>query len=229
MFSIEPLPYSYDALEPAISQRALTIHYEKHHKGYLDKLNAAPEGAISKDATLEDVVRTAEGDVYNNAAQVWNHSFFWEGMKPGGGGRPSGMLLTVIEGAFGSFADFRQSFAEAANDEFGSGWAWLVHDRHGRLQVQRSSDAENPMQRDYTPLLTLDVWEHAYYLDYQNRRNEYVENFIDRLINWDHVSLQLRLPSKEEIASWDEEDRKKEAERWGPLGEDTDGDAKPSS
>ena len=222
-FSTDPLPYGFGSLAPSISERTLVIHYGKHHQGYLRKLNAMTEGKPEARRSLEDLIESAEGDLYNNAAQVWNHNFYWKSMKPGGGGRPEGMLLDVIENAFGAFTDFKQELAEAANGEFGSGWAWLVRDRYGRLRIQKSSDAENPIRHGFEPLLTIDVWEHAYYLDYQNERGRYVERFIDDLIDWDRVASRLQLPSAEEIAGWEEEERRREEERWGLRRGDSDG------
>lgn len=195
MFTLDPLPYAPNALEPFISARTLEFHYGKHHRGYVDKLNEkiASDGPHGRD--LESLVRHSTGDLFNLAAQVWNHSFYWESMKPGGGGEPGEALSIALETAFGSVEDFRREFAEAAKGEFGSGWAWLVRDKYGRLQVQNSSDAENPMQRDYEPILTIDVWEHAYYLDYQNERGRYVTAFLDHLVDWERVADRLQISS----------------------------------
>jgi len=190
-FRIDPLPYDLDALEPHISARTLDLHYGKHHKGYLEKLRKQIEGKPEAERSLEDLIRTTEGEVFNNAAQVWNHSFYWKGMRPGGGGKPGGALGSAIEAAFGSYENFKRTFAEAATGEFGSGWAWLVVERSGRLRVTSSSDAENPLQRNLVPLLTCDVWEHAYYLDHQNDRAAYVQGFIDHLIDWGFVAQNL--------------------------------------
>lgn len=182
---IPKLPYAYDALEPVISSRTLELHFDKHHQGYVTKLEKAIAGTPRAERSLEELIRETDGDVFNNAAQVWNHSFYWQSLKPGGGGEPKGELANAIKSGFGSFAAMRDAFHDAATGEFGSGWAWLVLDRDGRLRVASSSDAENPLQKGHTPLLTIDVWEHAYYLDYQNRRAEYVDGVLDRLINWD--------------------------------------------
>jgi len=192
-FEIPPLPYPKDALEPHLSAETIELHYEKHHKGYLEKLRKSTEGKPEAEQSLEDLIRTAEGNVFNNAAQVWNHSFYWMSLNPDGGGRPDETLLGVLESSFGSFERFRERFSEAANGEFGSGWAWLVKDGTGRMSVCSSSDAENPLQRSFTPLLTLDVWEHAYYVDYRNERARYVEAFLDHLLNWDFVASNLVL------------------------------------
>ena len=190
-FEIPPLPYSRDALAPHIGGETVEFHYEKHHQGYLERLRKLIEGKPEADASLEDLIRTEQGDVFNNAAQVWNHTFYWMSMTPGGGGDPSSDLLERLARSFGSIDAFRREFAEAANGEFGSGWAWLVRDGHGRLSVRKSSDAENPLQRGLQPLLTIDVWEHAYYLDYRNERARYVDAFVDHLINWDFVASNL--------------------------------------
>jgi Fe-Mn family superoxide dismutase len=190
---VPPLPYPKDALAPHVSARTVELHYEKHHKGYLAKVKKILEGKPEADGELEDLIRTAEGTLFDNAAQVWNHTFYWRSMRPRGGGKPEQALLDVLTNAFGSFDEFRQRFAEAANGEFGSGWAWLVKDKHGRLRVQSSTDAENPIREGFVPLLTLDVWEHAYYLDYQNERDRYVERFLDHLVNWDFVTENLGL------------------------------------
>lgn len=186
-FEIPPLPYPKDALEPHLSAETLELHYEKHHKGYLEKLRTGIEGKPEADRSLEDLIRTADGDLFNNAAQVWNHTFYWMSLKPDGGGKPDDELLAVLESSFGTLDRFREQFAEAANGEFGSGWAWLVKDATGRLSVRSSSDAENPLQRNLTPLLTLDVWEHAYYVDYRNARPKYLEALWAK-INWDFVA-----------------------------------------
>jgi Fe-Mn family superoxide dismutase len=190
-FEIVKLPYPKNALEPHLGAETVELHYEKHHRGYLEKLRKQIEGKPEAERSLEDLVRTTSGGVFNNAAQVWNHDFYWQCLAPDGGGEPGGALLEKIRGAFGSVDDFRREFAEAANGEFGSGWAWLVADGRGRLSVRNSSDAENPLQRDLVPLLTLDVWEHAYYLDYRNERARYVDAFLDHLLNWKFVEANL--------------------------------------
>jgi Fe-Mn family superoxide dismutase len=188
---VPELPYPKDALAPHISARTVDVHYEKHHKGYLRKLLAIVRDKPEAQQDLETLIRGSDGNLFNNAAQVWNHTFYWRSMKPGGGGDPTGQLRDLIAQAFGSVGDFKKEFAEAANGEFGSGWAWLVKDANGRLRVLNSSDAENPLQHDQVPLLTLDVWEHAYYLDYQHERDRYVSGFLDHLINWDFVTVNL--------------------------------------
>jgi Fe-Mn family superoxide dismutase len=183
-FDLSPLPYPKEALEPALSARTLQFHYEKHHRGYMNKLEKALSGKPLAQKSLEEIICSVEGSLFNHAAQVWNHDFYWRSMTPNGGGRPSGELAAAIERDFGSLADWKQRFAEAANDEFGSGWAWLVAGPEGRLRVISTSDAENPIRSGSRPLLTLDVWEHAYYLDYQNERDRYVRGYLDSLVNW---------------------------------------------
>jgi Fe-Mn family superoxide dismutase len=190
-FNLPELPYSNDALDPFISPRTVEVHYGKHHRGYLDKLRKAIEDSPDSKKSLEELIRTTEGGIFNCAAQVWNHTFYWRSMRPGGGGKPAGAVLQKLESAYGSYEDFKQRFAEAANAHFGSGWAWLTVNGQGTLEILSTSDAENPIQRDVVPLLTVDVWEHAYYLDYQNERPRYVESFIDKLINWDFVRENL--------------------------------------
>jgi len=192
-FEIDPLPYPKNALAPFIGAETVDLHYEKHHKGYLEKLEKLVRGKPEADESLEDLIRTARGDVFNNAAQVWNHNFYWLSMRPGGGGEPTGELATRIDASFGSYIEFRAQFTEAAVGEFGSGSTWLVQGPSGGLVVCNSNDAENPLQRDLVPLLTLDVWEHAYYLDYRNERARYVEKFLDHLLNWDFVATNLTL------------------------------------
>jgi Fe-Mn family superoxide dismutase len=190
-FEIPPLPYAKDGLEPYVSARTVELHYEKHHKGYLKKLQDLVRGKPEAERSLEELICSADGAVFNNAAQVWNHTFYWQSMKPGGGGRPGGRLRDALEQAFGSFEGFKQGFAEAASGEFGSGWAWLVSDPRGRLRILSTTDAENPLQQGLTPLLTLDVWEHAYYLDYQNERGDYIRGFLDHLLDWSFVAENL--------------------------------------
>jgi len=209
-FEIPPLPYPKDALEPHLSAETLELHYEKHHKGYLSKLQKSIEGKPEADQTLEELIRSSSGDLFNNAAQVWNHSFYWKSLDPEGGGEPGEGLRSVLATSFGSYENFRQQFSEAANGEFGSGWAWLVRNSRGRLSVRSSSDAENPLQRDLVPLLTLDVWEHAYYVDYRNERARYVEGFLDHLLNWDFVASNL---ARAEAASEGQEDIQGEGNR----------------
>jgi Fe-Mn family superoxide dismutase len=183
-FELPPLPYDKSALAPHLSARTLDLHYEKHHRGYLTKLEKAIGGTPRAERSLVDLIRESEGMVFNLAAQVWNHSFYWDSMTPGGGGRPSAEFVHALERDFGSFAGFKQRFSEAASGEFGSGWAWLVMGPRNKLRVISTHDAENPLQTNAVPLLTIDVWEHAYYLDYQNERDRYVSTFLDRVVNW---------------------------------------------
>lgn len=190
--TLSALPYPTKALEPYISARTVEIHYEKHHKGYLKKLEKQTRGRPEADRELEELILTAEGDLFNDAAQVWNHDFYWKSMKPGGGGTPEPTTLAALRETFGSLFGFKKEFADAANSEFGSGWAWLVRTREGRLEVLKSSDAQNPLRDGHLPLLTIDVWEHAYYLDYQNDRSQYVADFLDYLINWEFLAKNLR-------------------------------------
>jgi Fe-Mn family superoxide dismutase len=193
-FQLTKLPYDRDALEPHISARTLDYHYGKHHKGYVDKLNQNVAGTNYEDMVLEDVVRTSfrkkDTSVYNNASQAWNHTFLWDSMKPNGGGRPTGALSGLIDEQFGGLDSFRNEFKESATGQFGSGWTWLVAD-DDTLAIVSTPDADSPLTTDTMPLLTLDVWEHAYYLDYQNSREEYVDAFLENLINWDFAQANL--------------------------------------
>lgn len=190
-FEVAPLPYAKDALEPAISARTLEFHYEKHHKGYMTKLKAAIEGKPEAQKSLEEIVKTSQGGVFNNAAQVYNHTFFWDGMKPDGGGAPSGEVADLLQRDFGGWDSFRQAFIAAGMGQFGSGWAWLVLDG-GKSKIIATPNAENPLTTTAKPLLTADVWEHAYYLDYQNKRDTFLEVFCDKLINWEFVAKNLK-------------------------------------
>lgn len=189
MHTLPPLPYAQNALEPHISQRTLEFHYGKHHQGYLNKLNELTQGTPLATQSLEEIMMATHGDssktaIFNNVAQVWNHTFYWSSMAPNGGGQPSGDLLKQITEAFGSFEQFKVTFKEAAVTQFGSGWAWLVLDKSKTLKIVKTGNAENPLTQGLVPLLTCDVWEHAYYLDYQNRRPDYVGIFLESLVNW---------------------------------------------
>ena len=195
-FELPPLPYDKSALAPYVSARTLELHYEKHHRGYLTKLEKAIRGTPAAEKGLFDIIRESEGAVFNNAAQVWNHTFYWDSMKPRGGGKPSPDFLRVIERDLGSFPEFTQQFSEAAMGEFGSGWAWLVLSNSGKLRVIASHDAENPLQTNAVPLLTLDVWEHAYYVDYQNERDRYISAYLDHLVNWDFAEKNYQRGGK---------------------------------
>jgi len=193
-FALDPLPYPKNALEPHLSAETLEFHYEKHHRGYVKKLEKAIGGTPTAELPLEEIIRTSEGPVFNNAAQIWNHGFYWKCMSPKGGGKPRGDLLQAVERAFGSFDGFRKKFLEVSNAEFGSGWAWLGRSESGDLRVYATDDADNPLICDDTPLLTIDLWEHAYYIDYRNERERYVETFFDHLVAWDFVAENLGRP-----------------------------------
>jgi len=186
-FELPPLPYELDALAPHISQETLEYHYGKHHNAYVTNLNKMVEGTDHAESALEDVIMSADGGMFNNAAQVWNHTFYWNCMRPGGGGAPSGAVGDAVGSAFGSYDKFREQFTEAALTQFGSGWAWLVDDGSG-MSIMKTSNADLPMKHSARALLTVDVWEHAYYIDYRNARPDYVNTFLDHLINWDHVA-----------------------------------------
>jgi len=179
------LPYAKDALEPVISAETLEYHYGKHHQTYVNNLNNMIPGTEYESASLEDIIRKAEGGLFNNAAQVWNHTFYWNCLSPNGGGEPKGALADAIDKAFGSFDDFKAEFQKAGAGNFGSGWTWLVKDGDG-VAIVNTDDAENPLRDGKTPLLTVDVWEHAYYIDYRNARPKYLEE-IWKIINWDFV------------------------------------------
>jgi superoxide dismutase, Fe-Mn family len=188
--TLPELPYPMDALAPHISRETLEYHYGKHHRTYLDKLNGMIEGSEFASASLEDTVRGSSGGMFNNAAQVWNHTFYWHCLSPNGGGKPGGDLAKAIDKAFGSFDEFQQQFSDKAATLFGSGWAWLVKQPDGKLAIAQTSNAETPLTGKNTALLTCDVWEHAYYIDYRNARPKYVEAFWN-LVNWDFVAKNL--------------------------------------
>jgi Fe-Mn family superoxide dismutase len=193
-FELPPLPYAEDALEPDYTARTISFHYGKHHKTYVDTLNKLVDGTDLADKSLEDVIMAVAGKpekqgVFNNAAQVWNHTFFWNGMKPGGGGAPTGAIAEKIE-ALGGYGKFVEDFKAAALGRFGSGWVWLVSD-NGEPKIVSTPNAEMPAAPGVTPLLVVDVWEHAYYLDYQNLRPVYVQTFFDKLVNWDFANANL--------------------------------------
>ncbi len=192
-FELPPLPFPADALESAtMSAKTFSFHHDKHHAAYVTNLNKLIEGTELAGKSLEEIVSISFKDpskagIFNNAAQVWNHTFFWSSLKPGGGGVPTGALADKIAADFGSFDKFKEAFKTAAATQFGSGWAWLVWD-NGTLKVTKTANAENPVVHGQTPLLTLDVWEHAYYLDFQNRRPDFIANFLDNLANWDFAA-----------------------------------------
>lgn len=185
------LPYAQDALEPHISAETLEYHYGKHHRTYVDKLNGLIEGTELAGKPLEDIVRASEGGVFNNAAQVWNHSFYWNCLSPNGGGVATGAIAAAIDSAFGSFEAFKEAFTTSAINNFGSSWTWLVKQADGSLAIVNTSNAATPLTgAGVTPLLTVDLWEHAYYIDYRNARPKYMEAFW-ALVNWEFVNANL--------------------------------------
>jgi Fe-Mn family superoxide dismutase len=193
--ALPSLPYAEDALEPHYSAKTISFHYGKHHKAYVDNINKLIAGTEFENRSLEEIIMAVADDPsrvgwFNNAAQVWNHTFFWHCMKPGGGGKPTGELASRLDEAFGSYEKFAEQFKATAVGRFGSGWGWLVLDG-GTLKVISTPNAETPMTRGQVALLTVDVWEHAYYLDYQNRRPDFVQVFLDHLVNWDFVAGNL--------------------------------------
>ncbi|HWG78487.1 MAG TPA: superoxide dismutase [Stellaceae bacterium] len=194
-FELPPLPYPKDGLEPHMSSRTLEFHHGKHHAAYVAALNKLVENTPFASQSLEEIIRaTAKDDsktgIFNNAAQVWNHTFFWNCMRPRGGGQPSGEVQKAIEQSFGGLDKFKQQFKEAATTQFGSGWAWLVRDGSS-LKIAKTPNAVDPVAQGQTALLTCDVWEHAYYLDFQNRRPDFVQTFLDHLVNWEFVAKNL--------------------------------------
>ncbi len=194
-FDLPALPFAKDGLQPHISANTLDFHHGKHHKTYVDNLNNMTKDSPLASKSLEEVIKAVASDsdktgVFNNAAQVWNHSFYWNCMKPGGGGQPSGDVASAIDTAFGSYDKFKEEFKSACTSQFGSGWGWLVAES-GSVKIAKTPNADTPLVHGQTALLTCDVWEHAYYLDYQNKRPDYVQAFIDNLINWDFVAENL--------------------------------------
>jgi len=189
-FTLPELPYAMDALTPHLSKETLEFHYGKHHQAYVNNLNKLTEGKPEAGKSLEELVKTSKGAIFNNAAQIWNHTFYWNCLKPQAGGAPTGAIANAINDSFGSFEEFKTLFTNLAVGLFGSGWAWLVKDADGALGVEALSNAGNPLTEGQKPLLTCDVWEHAYYIDYRNARAKYVESFWN-LVNWDFVNKQL--------------------------------------
>ena len=194
-FELPPLPYAPNALEPHMSANTFSFHHAKHHQAYVTNLNNLIKDTPMASQSLEEIIKASANDaakagIFNNAAQVWNHTFFWNSMKPGGGGTPSGALGKKIDETFGSLAKFKDEFKAAAVSQFGSGWAWLVLDG-GALKITKTGNAGTPMTSGQKALLTVDVWEHAYYLDYQNRRPDFVQTFLDNLVNWDFAAKNL--------------------------------------
>jgi Fe-Mn family superoxide dismutase len=186
-FELPELPYAKDALAPFLSAETFDYHYDKHHATYVANLNKLTEGTEFANMDVQEIIRKASGGIFNNAAQVYNHTFFWNSMKPGGGGEPTGDLAAAIKKDFGSFAQFKEKFSTAAATLFGSGWTWLVKNANGSLEIVQMSNAGTPIKDNKTPLLTLDVWEHAYYIDYRNARPKFIEGFWG-VVNWDHAA-----------------------------------------
>jgi len=189
-FALPKLPYAMNALAPHISQETLEYHYGKHHNTYVVNLNKLIENTQYATMSLEDIIKSSSGGIFNNAAQVWNHTFYWNCLSPQGGGEPKGQLADAINKAFGSFAAFKEKFTQASITTFGSGWGWLVEDQKGDLSIMSTSNAGTPMTEGLRALLTCDVWEHAYYIDYRNLRPDYLNAFW-ALVNWDFVASQL--------------------------------------
>ncbi|MBL0319054.1 MAG: superoxide dismutase [Alphaproteobacteria bacterium] len=195
-FTLPTLPYEPNALEPHISAHTFSFHYSKHHQAYVTNLNKLVDGTDLATKSLEEVIHISAKDttkqgIFNNAAQVWNHTFYWHSMKPNGGGKPSGDLAKRIDSDLGGFDTFAEDFKNAATTQFGSGWAWLVVE-NGKLKVTKTGNADTPLVHNQIPLLTIDVWEHAYYLDFQNRRPDYISTFLNHLANWDFAAEQLQ-------------------------------------
>ncbi len=189
-FELPPLPFDKDALKPHISEETLDYHYGKHHQAYVNNLNNLIQGTDFEGKDLETIIKTSEGGVFNNSAQTFNHTFFWNCLSPNSGGTPTGKAAEEINKNFGSFEDFKDKFSKAAATLFGSGWAWLTQDQNGKLEILPLSNAGTPLTQGKKPILTIDVWEHAYYIDYRNARPKFIEHFWD-LVNWDHVLKQL--------------------------------------
>jgi len=190
IIELPKLPYEMNALEPVISKQTIEFHYGKHHQAYVNNLNKLIPGTPFENASLDEMIMKASSGIFNNAAQIWNHTFYWNSFKPNGGGQPDGKFAEAIDSAFGSFDQFKEKFSTAAATLFGSGWTWLVKTLEGKLEIIQESNAGNPIKNGHIPLLTCDVWEHAYYLDYQNRRPDYIAAFWN-LINWEIVAKRL--------------------------------------
>ncbi len=189
-FELPPLPYDKEALAPHISAETLEYHYGKHHQAYVTNLNKLIEGTDHENSTLEEIILASDGGLFNNSAQVWNHTFYWSSMAPGGGGAPTGDVADRVNSAFGSYEEFRAKWAEAATTQFGSGWAWLIDDG-GKLDIVKTANADLPLKHSQKALLTIDVWEHAYYIDFRNARPNYITTYLDSLLNWDFVAANL--------------------------------------
>lgn len=189
-FELPALPYAQDALAPTISAETMEYHYGKHHQTYVDNLNKAVAGTADENASLEDIIMKAEGPLFNNAAQVWNHTFFWNSLSPNGGGQPTGAIADRIAADFGGYDEFRAQITDAGLTQFGSGWAWLV-EKDGKLAIMKTPNADLPMKHGAKALFTIDVWEHAYYIDYRNARAKFIEVVLDELVNWEFVNANL--------------------------------------
>ncbi|EXB73910.1 superoxide dismutase [Acinetobacter sp. 230853] len=195
--TLPPLPYDYDALEPHISKETLEFHHDKHHNTYVVNLVKSIEGTDLEGKELDDIIKATAGDaskagIFNNAAQVWNHTFYWNCMTKNGGGKATGPVAEKIDAAFGSYEKFAEEFATAATTQFGSGWAWLVADEvNGNLSIMKTSNADTPLAHGKVAILTIDVWEHAYYIDYRNARPKYISTFLESLVNWEYVNAKL--------------------------------------
>lgn len=189
--SLPPLPYALDALAPHLSQETLEYHYGKHHNAYVVNLNNLKKGTEFDTLALEPTIKNSSGGIYNNAAQIWNHTFFWSSMKPQGGGQPKGALAGAIEAKFGSFASFKEAFTKSAVGNFGSGWTWLVKKPDGTVDIVNTGAAGTPLTTADKALLTVDVWEHAYYIDYRNQRPKWIETFLSSLVNWDFAEANF--------------------------------------
>ena len=189
-FTLPELPYATNALEPHMSAETFSFHHAKHHNAYVTNLNKLIDGTGFAGKTLEEIIKTSDGGIFNNAAQVWNHTFFWHSLTPNGGGAPTGAIADKIVADFGSYEKFREEFTAAATTQFGSGWAWLVLEA-GKLKIVKTGNAETPITKGQTPILTLDVWEHAYYLDFQNRRPDFIATYLDKLVNWKFANENL--------------------------------------
>ena len=191
MFTLPELPWKKDALSPIISEETIDYHYGKHHQTYINNLNNLIKDTEYANLSLEEIIKTAKGGIFNNAAQVWNHSFYWESLTPNASEKPDGILLTAIEAQFGSFEEFKTQFSQAAATLFGSGWTWLVINQDKKLEIIQTSNADTPIAKGLKPLLTCDVWEHAYYIDYRNKRPDYITNFF-KIVNWEKITERVR-------------------------------------
>lgn len=191
MITLPKLPYELDALVPHLSKETLEFHYGKHHQTYVNNVNNLTEGTKFSRMPLEEIVLSSEGGIFNNAAQAWNHNFYWESLSPGGGGEPEGRILKALQETFGSFEKFKEDFTKSATTLFGSGWCWLAQKKDGALMIKQTSNAGNPLTEQLRPILTCDVWEHAYYIDYRNARAKYVDAFW-QIVNWDFAEKNLK-------------------------------------